>query len=116
MFEWNSDNKASNSLWFAFCHQMDQLNTNFDDSSDLKMNDLTFYNPLLSSTELNATASIIAVQLDNIFINSNGAFYENNVNKIKAISDMVAVLVDSNKTVKELAAVIDNDYKFWHEV
>ena len=94
---------------------MEQLSTNFDDSENLKMNDLTFYNALGSADLRKQQAIIIADQLDNIFRIGRGAQYETNINRTTAISNIVQILTDEEKLVKELALTVDDAYNFWGE-
>jgi len=41
MSNWTSNNRASTTLWTTL-FRMHQLDTNFEESGDLKMSDLTF--------------------------------------------------------------------------
>ena len=114
MANWTKDNRACATLWTTLFN-MHQLSTNFDDSGDLKMNDLTFYNALGSSDLRRQQATIIADQLDNIFRVGRGAKYEPNVDRTKAMAGMVTILTDEGKLVKDLALNVDNSYIFWEE-
>jgi predicted RNase H-related nuclease YkuK (DUF458 family) len=94
---------------------MQQLITNFDESGDLKMNDLTFFNVLSSSDLRKQESKIIADLLDNVFRIGRGAKYEEGIDRSKAISSMIEILSDEDKQVKELAFTVDEAYLFWGE-
>lgn len=114
MADWSKNNRACTTLWTTLT-KMQQLSTNFDDSGDLKMNDLTFYNALGSADLRKQQAIIIADQLDNIFRIGRGAEYEKDIDRSKAISSIVAILIDEEKLVKDLASTVDDAYNFWGE-
>jgi hypothetical protein len=114
MADWTKNNRACTTLWTTLFN-MQQLSTNFDDSGDLKINDLTFYNALGSSDLRRQQATIIADQLDNIFRVGRGAKYESEIDRTKAIAGMVSILTDENKFVKDLASNVDDSYNFWDE-
>jgi hypothetical protein len=114
MADWSRNNRACTTLWTTLFN-MQQLSTNFDDSGDLTMKDLVFFNPLSSSGLRKQEATIIADQLDHIFRVGRGAKYEDSVDRASAMSRMVDTLVDEDKQVKDLASVIDDSYNFWGE-
>jgi len=111
---WTANNRACTTLWTTL-YNMTQLVTNFDDSGELKMKDLTYYNPLASAEMRRQAALMISDQLDNIFRIGRGAKYEKDIDRDDAITGMMEVLEDENKTVKELASVADKLYRFWGE-
>lgn len=115
MADWSKNNRACTSLWTTL-FSMKQLSTNFDESGDLKMNDLTFYNELGSSDLKQQQAKIIADQIDNIFINGRGAKYESGIDRTKAISGMITILTDESKLVNDLASNVDGSYSFLEEI
>lgn len=114
MAGWSANNRACTTLWATF-FSMHQLSTNFDDSGDLAMSDLTYFNPLGSPELRKQQAVILADQLDHIFRIGRGAIYENNVDRTKAMSSMVKILADEKKLLKDLAKTVDDSYKFWGE-
>ena len=114
MADWTKNNRACTTLWTTL-YTMQQLSTNFDDSGELKMNDLTFFNALGSSDLLKQQAMIIADQLDNVFRNARGAKYEANFDRTKAIGNMAEILTVEDKQVKDLASTVDAAYNFWGE-
>jgi hypothetical protein len=114
MADWSKNNKACITLWTTL-YTMKQLSTNFDDSGDLKMNELTFYNSLESATFRKQQSIIIADQLDNVFRNGSGATFEVGFERTKAISKILELLIDEEKQVKDLALIVDDIYNFWEE-
>jgi len=114
MADWSPNNRACTTLWSTF-YIMKQLSTNFNDSGDLVMSDLTYYNPLASAELRKLDAKMIADQLDNVFRVGRGAKYEDKMTKTKAINSMVKVLTDDTKMVKDLAKAVDDAYRFWGE-
>jgi hypothetical protein len=114
MTNWTKNNRACTTLWTTL-YNMKQLQSNFEVSGQLKMQDLTFYNVLSSSDLRNQEAKIIADQLDNIFRIGRGAKYESGVTRSDAMIAMVEILTDDSKLVEELATKIDNQYLFWGE-
>jgi hypothetical protein len=114
MANWTEKNRACKTLWTSL-RTMNQLFTNFEESGDLKMKDLAFFNSLVSKALLINEATMVADQLDNIFRNGRGAIFEENTDRTKAIGAMVAILVDGEKQVSDLAATVDDAYKFISE-
>ena len=114
MADWTTNNRACKTLWTSLS-TMNQLSANFEDSGNLKMQDLTFYNPTVSGELLKQQATMVADQLDTIFRNGRGAKFEVNIDRTKAINAMIDVLVDGEKQVKDLASTVDDLYKFISE-
>ncbi|MFL9844057.1 hypothetical protein [Flavobacterium rhizosphaerae] len=114
MADWSPNNRACTTLWSTL-YYMQQLFTNFDDSGELPMSELTFYNTLGSAEFRKQQATIIADQLDYVFRIGRGAKYENAIDRTKAIASILKVLTDSKKMVKDLAKAVDDAYKFWGE-
>ena len=111
MPEWKSNNLACLNTWSTL-FIMKQSQRSFKNSGDIKMKDFLFFNPVLSPDLLKKEAKRVAVDLDQAFINTCFAAYENNVNKTKAIDDMTTILLIGNKTMAHLAEKIDEDYQF----
>lgn len=114
MADWKTNNRACTTLWITL-YTMHQLVTNFADSGILKMKDLTFFNPLSSGDLRRQEAESVADHLDNVFRNARGAIFEDGINRAKAMSAMIDLLSDGEKTVSDLAFSIDAVYKFWEE-
>jgi hypothetical protein len=114
MTEWSKNNRACTTLWSTL-FRMNQLFDPFSESGDLAMTDLTFYNESASDELREQEASILADQLDIIFIVGRGAEYEDGIDHSSAIASLVAILTNETKTVTDLAAVVDDHYLFWGE-
>jgi len=114
MADWSNNNRACTTLWTTL-YAMQQLSTNFDDSGDLKMNDLTFYSSLDSADLRKQQSTIIADHMDNVFRLGSGAIFEAGIDRTKAMSNMIDVLTDEKKQVKDLASIVDDAYIFWGE-
>lgn len=114
MPNWSKNNRACTTLWTTLFN-MKQLQSNFEESGELKMEDLTFYNVLSSSDLRKQEAKIISDQLDNIFRIGRGAKYEKDITRTKALGEMVEVLSEDTKSIQELASKIDELYLFWGE-
>jgi len=115
MPDWSKNNRACTTLWTTLS-SMQQLSTNFRESGELTMSDLTFFNTLGSSELRKQQAKIVADQIDNAFRIGRGAKYEQGVDRTKAMDEMVKILTDETKTVKDLAVNVDESYNFWGEV
>ncbi len=111
MADWTENNRACKTLWTSL-KIMNQVFVNFEECGNLKMKDLTFFNSLVSNAVLINEATMIADQLDNIFRKGRGAIFEDNTDRTKAIGAMVAILVDGEKQVRDLASTVDDAYKF----
>jgi purine-cytosine permease-like protein len=115
MFTWSKNNRACTTTWSTLV-VLDQIKDVFNDSGTLKICDFTFWNRAASSNMKRLMASTLAIQMDNVFTMIRGAKYEDGITKDKAISDIVDILVNGDKTVLDLAEVNDNNYLFWQEV
>ena len=114
MADWTNNNRACKTLWTSL-FTMHQLSTNFDDSGDLTMKDLLFFNPLSSGDLRKQEATVVADELDNIFRNGRGADFEQGIDRTTAMENMVEVLADEEKSVADLASVVDAAYRFRRE-
>ena len=114
MIEWNNNNLACLKTWIHL-KVLDQHNSVFWNAGELTMNQLTFWNLAASSELRSVAAKTICTQLDNMFRMIDKAGYEAGNDTANAIESMHIVLTDSDKTVAELASVIDDNYKFRSE-
>ena len=111
MPDWTSNNLACLNVWSTL-YIMKQLKKTFKMSGDIQMKGLLFFNPVLTPSEREFEARGIADFLDVVFRKTCDAKYEAGINRVKAMGDMVAVLVSPNKTVADLAEIVDQDYEF----
>lgn len=95
--------------------RLKQLDVVFDDSKDVKMSSLRFYNPTISVDALRLDALNLAITMDSTFRIGMGAKLEAGASQDHAISSMVEILIDANKTVENLAIKNDENYRFMNE-
>ena len=111
MAQWKSNNLACVNVWSTL-FIMKQHQEIFKAAGVLKMKELLFYDPLLNDEELKFEAEGIADFLNEVFINTYNAQYENGADRDTAIANMVSILIKANKTMADLAEKVDNDYEF----
>jgi hypothetical protein len=111
---WNNKNLAHTTTWLLLAIY-EELSARFSEARDIKMSALAFYNPTLSSDMLEAEARATAAILDRAYRTKSGATFENGWNVPKAVEAMTTILKDKDKTVCELAAKVDEIYKFTGE-
>lgn len=114
MAEWSKNNRACKTTWFTL-FVLDQSDKAFKESGDIKMNELTFWNQSASAEMRQSQARAICIQLHNNFTLIRKAKLEDGVDKEKAIGDMLNTLLDESRSLKELAAIIDDNYLFLGE-
>ena len=110
MAEWSRNNLACVNVWSTL-YIMKQHQEVFRNAGNREMQDLLFYNTAASDEELKFEAEGIADFLDQAFIKTADAKYDN-CDRNRALKDMVSILVDKNKTMAELAEQVDIDYEF----
>lgn len=111
MAVWSTNNLASVNLWSTL-YIMKQHKKTFKNAEALKMQDLLFFNPTLSDDQLKHEAEGIADFLNEVFRKTYNAKFEQNIDKSKATAAMVAILVQKNKSLPDLAQTIDDNYNF----
>ena len=114
MAEWSPNNRACKTTWFTL-FVLNQHQEAFPDAGKLQMKDLTFYARAVDVDLRKARARDLAIAMDNNFRLIRGADFEKNVKPADAIDDMVNVLLDEDKTITDLAAVNDSNYRFLGE-
>jgi hypothetical protein len=113
---WSNNNAACVNTWFCLSKQvLGQIDASFDDAAMLRMTDLAYWNELASDDNRKVEAGALADILTKLFTNMVGAKYETGQSYASAIVAMTAVLTDENKTVCELAAVVDELHHFTTE-
>jgi hypothetical protein len=109
---WSNNNAACANTWFCLSKAvMGQLTADFKAAASVKMSELAFWNSVAPANR-EAEAGAIAAILTNSFVNLIGAEYEPGQNFASAVLAMKAILSDGNKTVCELAAVVDEQHHF----
>jgi len=113
---WSNNNAACVNTWFCLSKQvLGQIDASFDEAAVLEMTGLAYWNELASDDNRKVEAAALADILTKLFTNMVGAKYEPGQNYASAVVAMTAVLTDANKTVCELAAVVDELHHFTTE-
>ncbi|MDR3667476.1 MAG: hypothetical protein P4L35_11595 [Ignavibacteriaceae bacterium] len=112
MAKWDLSSRACKTTWSTLM-TLDQIDEVFINSGTIKMADFALWNPASSAAIRQVQASTIANQMDNIFRNIRHDTYQNGIDNNKAINDIVAILIVEDKTISDLAEVINSDYIFF---
>lgn len=112
---WTNNNAACANTWFCLSAQvMGQLRVGFDQAGTVKMSELAFWNKH-GADNRKVEAEAIADMLTKMFTNLLGATYEPGDNYASAVLAMTQILTNADKTVCELAAVVDEQHHFLTE-
>lgn len=114
MSSWSNNNRAHTQTWFTL-RVLNQSRRVFPKSGDIKMKQLTFFNPTASKSLRRTTAAALASEMNNIFRLIFDAKMESGIKQKAAIKDMTETLVAADKTMSDLAGVNDDNYKFLGE-
>ena len=109
---WSNNNAACANTWFCLSKDiMGQLDVDFKHAETFKMSQLAFWNDVAPGNR-EIEAGSIADMLTKLFTNMLSASYEPGHNFASAVLAMTQILTDANKTVCELAAVVDEQHRF----
>lgn len=114
MADWSVNSRACTSVWVAL-RLLEQSKKVFKLSGPIPVRKFLFWNPAASAEIRRLQATTLAKQMDNIFRQVDGATLEQGVTVAQAVSGMVGVLTDGEATMADLAAVCDDNYRFWGE-
>jgi hypothetical protein len=109
------ENNLSYGYTWLVLLNLKQINAVYNDSQEIKMSGLVFYNPTISSDLLRIEATNLAIAIDSTFTNGMGAKLENGISQNQAINSMVEILTNADKTVEDLAVMNDANYLFLNE-
>jgi hypothetical protein len=113
---WSNNNIACVNTWFCLSKKvLGQIDCSFDDAQTLKMTDLEYWNEVAPGDNREVEAQALADMLTKIFTNVMGAAYEKGQTYATAVPAMTTVLTDPDKTICELAAVVDELHHFLGE-
>jgi len=84
-------------------------------AGEKKIGDLPFFPVDGGADILDVKANSFAMQLDKVFRLMRGAVYEAGINQQKAVSSLVEVLKDKDKTIADLSDIADDSYLFYKE-
>ena len=113
MANWTAEKPSHVDTWFSL-FRLGQISKHFNPSGKIKMSELTFYNPTVSNDSLKVEATLIADTIDRVFT-SWGAKLENNISRNTALTEMIKILLDKDKTILDLAEKNDEIYFFTNE-
>jgi hypothetical protein len=113
---WSNNNAACVNTWFCLSKKvLGQIDASFDDAATLTMPDLAYWNDLAGDDNREVEAAALADILTKLFTNMLAAKYEPGQNYASAVVALTSVLTDADKTVCELAAVVDELHHFTTE-
>jgi hypothetical protein len=108
---WSQDNLACRNTYVLLIG-LKQLTEPFAQAGKKPMKQLAFWNAAASDTMRQLTATGLATQLDKFYIKVLLAGYEEGYDFHGAIEAMKNALCSADKTVSQLAEVIDGIYNF----
>lgn len=115
MSTWSNNNLSQVHTWMVLRVLNQSCNT-FDTSETIQVKQFTFWNDSDSDGMRETKAKSLAIQIDNIFRQFQGATYEPASNIGKAIDDMSQVLLRGDNTICTLAQSADDNYQFAGEL
>lgn len=113
MADWSNDNEA-HVVVHGFLGGHLLHNSGFRDAGTLKMKEMTFWHPFAEQAR-QAEARRIAQGLDQFIRLFAKAEFENEVQPSSAIANIESALLSPEKTMNELADLVDGIYKFKSE-
>ena len=113
MGTWTKERYACIDTWFSL-FRLGQIKSTFEESSQIKMGELKFYNPASGPDHLKIEATLLADTIDRVFT-AWGNRLEEHVSRNEAMAAMIGILLDKEKTIGELAETNDKNYVFFNE-
>lgn len=114
MANWTANNPAQVDTWFSL-FRLGQTRKPFSTAGNVKMSELTYYNPSVGKDSLKLEATLIADTIDRV-LTSWGAQLENDISRNIALCEMIKILLDKDKTILNLAEKNDENYLFTSEI
>lgn len=114
MAKWTSSKPSHLDTWFSLL-RLGQIKDPFPVAGQIKMSELTFYNPTIGNDSLKVEATLIADTIDRVFT-AWKAKLERNISRNTALNDMIKTLLDKDKTILDLAEINDGNYFFDKEI
>lgn len=112
---WTNNNMACVYTWLDL-NYIKELNETFDNSPEVTMNKLRFWNEEATPEARKIEAMNVAIQLAKMFTGLNFAKFEAGKDFSTAVNDMTDILIVADKTVSELSLAVDENYNFFGEV
>lgn len=113
---WNANNRAHACLWIVETWHHDQRNLGFDEVGAWKTEFVIKAAAGESADMRREKAETHAALLDDMFTSLYRAVYEAEMNQTAAVAAMQTVLANKDKTVADLADVVDECFRFRGEV
>jgi hypothetical protein len=111
MADWSPDNPSCLSTWMAL-RVLEQSRLVFAKSGAVPMRELAYWSTVPSQAMRTLEAHGLAKEMDNILRLIDGAGLEEGATIATAVDFITAILTDGDRTVAELAEVIDQLYHF----
>ncbi len=110
---WSQRNKACRYTYIMLNIALKQFEATFTKAKSIKMKQMTFWNPTASPDLQAINAGAIATQMSKIMMASDGynSVYEEGYDYVKTHNELVGVLTSADKTVPDLALIIDKAYQ-----
>ena len=108
---WSANNLACSNT-NGVLNGMDEISSKFSKAKNIPMAKFAFWNDLETPDQRALAAKAVAGRLDRLFRKLLGAKYEEGFNRTSAITKMQGVLKTRDKTVCQLAVVVDKAYRF----
>ena len=111
---WSSENRAAKTTWTTLM-VLDQIAQAFEESGEIKMSRLVFWNAAQSAAARRSQAEALSIQIDRVFREVRGAEFEDGQTRLRTLEAVVGVLTSADLTVADLASLLDEHYRFWRE-
>ncbi len=113
MITWTSDNLPATTTWFNLRTLGEIPKTlAFKNAQNVKVSELTFFNPTASDEARRIAAGALAASLDGQYRNFWGGGFKEGVTKAGAIGALTDVLVQADNTLFTIANAADGLYQF----
>jgi len=112
--EWSRNNRACSTTWTTL-FVLEQSTLPFAESGGVPMHALAFWDDAASDDLRRLQAQALAIEMDNVFRLIRGARYEEGADTGTAVRAMCEVLTSRDRTMSDLAAANDANYRFWRE-
>ena len=94
---------------------LDQISQPFGKSGKIKMSQMAFWRPTQSDSARRSEAEALSIQIDRVFREVRGAEFEDGYTRLRTLEAVVDALTSANRTVADLASILDTHYHFWRE-
>lgn len=109
---WSDNNAACVNTWMCLKNILGQISADFYHAESIPVSQFAFWNAVSGAANRAIEAAAIADLMTKIFTRTLRATYEPGQNYASALLAMQEILTDGDKTVCELAAVVDEQHRF----